>query len=82
MQPQTYKLLFREIAANPDKDRIGILYKHGCYGEGVAVNSLVPYICHMDADGSKLELLKTLIYTPLHARAQSALRQEMSALTI
>ena len=79
MQSQTYKLLFREIAANPDKDRIGILYKHGCYGEGVAVNSLVPYICHMDADGSKLELLKTLIH---HARAQSALRQEMSALTI
>lgn len=43
----------KEIAANPDKDRIGILYKHGCYGEGVAVNSLVPYICHMDADGNQ-----------------------------
>merc|ERR1711935_1188688 len=44
----------KDIEANPDQNKIGILYKHGCYAEGIAVNSLVPYICHMDADGNQV----------------------------
>lgn len=46
-------VIMKEIEENPDS-KIGILYKHGCFGEGVDLGSLIPYIQHNDADGNPI----------------------------
>lgn len=53
----TNALLFhyREVEANPD-NKIGILYKHGCYAEGMTMSSIIPYLQNLDKDGSKSDV--------------------------
>lgn len=43
--------ILKEIEADPDH-KIGILYKHGCYAEGMTFGSIIPYLQNLDADGN------------------------------
>lgn len=45
--------IMKEVEANPD-NKIGILYKHGCYAEGMTMSSIIPYLQNLDKDGNAI----------------------------